>query len=123
MLLRNFRRFEVISVGLSLLLLIAWAIFVYQVSPLRDPSFQYNGDARSLVPWLSGVTEDHWLWSANILAVLLSTNITFIFARQIRHNAATWLIGFIATIGIWVIMFISFWFAFMFYLLNQWLVD
>ncbi|MGF1673423.1 MAG: hypothetical protein ACFCUV_07010, partial [Rivularia sp. (in: cyanobacteria)] len=102
----------------------AWGIFAYQVSPLRDPSFQPNSaNAGSLVPWLSAVSEDNWLLTANILAFSLSTNITFIFTQQIRYRGSNRLIRFIATTGVWMILFIIFWYIFMFYLLAQWLVD
>ncbi len=115
---------QFISLAFSLLLAVGWAIFVYQVSPLRDPSFQrLGGNGGTLIPWLSGVSESDWILSAQILAFALSINITFIFAQQVRYRGANWLIRLIATIGIWLMTFIVFNFIFIFYLLSEWLVD
>ncbi len=120
----RFQRYQFISLGFSLFLVLAWVILVYQVSPLRDPSFQPNGaDAKTLVPWLSGVVEDNWILSSQILAFSLSTNIAFIFAQQIRYRGSNWLIRLIATTGIWLIMFLASYYIFFGYLLDQWLVD
>lgn len=121
---RNFQRLQFVSLGFSLLLVVAWVIFVYQVSPLRDPSFQPNGgNGGTLIPWLSEVGEDDWILSAQLLAFSLSTNIAFIFAQQIRYRGSNWLIRFIATIGVWLIMFLTSYLIFFVYLLDQWLVD
>lgn len=121
---RQFQRFQLVSLGFSLLLLVAWVIFVYQVSPLRDPSFVPNAaNAGSLVPWLSGVTEDNWYLAANILSFLLSTNITLIFAQKILNNENNWFLRFILTIGVWIMLFGIFWYLFLYYLLFQMLAD
>ncbi|MGB3651976.1 MAG: hypothetical protein WBA41_12300 [Rivularia sp. (in: cyanobacteria)] len=120
----RFQRLQFISLGFSLLLVVAWVILVYQVSPLRDPSFQPNSaNAGTLIPWLSGVGEDDWILSAQLLAFSLSTNIAFIFAQQIRYRGSHWLIRFIATTGVWLITFLTSCFMFAVYLLDQWLVD
>lgn len=120
----NFERFQFISLGFSLFLVLAWVILVYQVSPFRDPSFQpYSGNCSTLVPWLSGVRESDWVLSAQILAFALSSNVAFIFAQQVRHRGSHWLVRFIATTGIWLITFIVFNFIFIFYLLSECLVD
>ncbi len=100
---------QFISLGFSLLLVVGWFILVYQVSLLRDPSFQPNGaNAGTKVRWLFGVTEDDWLLGAKLLAFLLSTNVAFIFAQQVRYRGSSRLIRFIATTGIWIITFIIF---------------
>lgn len=121
----RFQRLQFVSLGFSLLLIVAWVIFVYQVSPLRDPSFQPNGteDAKTLIPWLSGVGENDWILSAQLLAFSLSTNIAFIFAQEVRYRGSNWLIRFIATTGVWLIMFFVSYFMFFLYLLDQWLID
>ena len=70
------RRF--LLVFLCILLLGASGIFVYQVSPLRDPSFQAIGtsDAGTLVPWLQNLSENNWKFGAAILAAILATMLT-----------------------------------------------
>lgn len=121
---RNFQLFQFISLGFSLLLVVAWVILVYQVSPLRDPSFQPGAaNAGTLVPWLSEVGEKNWILSARLLAFSLSTNIAFIFAQEVRYRGSNWLIRFIATTGVWLIMFSASYFMFFFYLLDQYLAD
>ncbi|OKH53859.1 hypothetical protein NIES2101_08820 [Calothrix sp. HK-06] len=124
MFFQRLRRFSIVSLGFSLLLLVASGIFVYQVSPLREPTFQpNNANAGSLVPWLRGVTEGHWFLFANILAFLLSTNITLILSQQRVSNRNDWLQRFMLMISVWVILFIIFWIMFVSYLLQQWLID
>ena len=120
----RFQRLQFVSLGFSLLLVVAWVILVYQVSPLRDPSFQrLGGNGGTLIPWLSSVGEDDWFLSAKILAFSLSTNIAFIFAQEVRYRGSNWLIRFIATTGVWLIMFFASCFMFACHLLDQWIVD
>jgi hypothetical protein len=77
---RPTRRFALISLGLLLLLGLAIGIFAYQVSPLRDGSFQPNSaNAGSLVAWMGGVGEHTWLQGAALLAGLLATNLAIVF--------------------------------------------
>jgi hypothetical protein len=74
------RRFALMSLGLLLLLGLAIGIFAYQVSPLRDASFQPNSaNAGSLVAWMRGVGEHTWLQGAAVLASLLATNLAIVF--------------------------------------------
>ena len=121
---RKFLHFQFISLGFSLILAIAWLVLVYQVSPLRDPSFQPGAaNAGSLVPWLSGVGENDWLLSAKILAFSLSTNITFIFAQQVLNKKSIWLIRFLATAWVWLTLFFATYWILFGYLLDQWLAD
>lgn len=118
------RRFSIVSLWFSLFLLVASGIFVYQVSPLREPTFKPNsGNAGSLLPWLQGVTEGHWFLLANILAFLLSTNLTLILWQQRVSNKNDWLPHFSLMISVWIILFIIFWIIFVGYLLQQWLID
>ncbi|GAA6619798.1 hypothetical protein NUACC26_056120 [Scytonema sp. NUACC26] len=61
-------------------------MLVYQVSPLREPTFQpSSANAGSLVPWLQGVTEGHWLLGANLMAFLLYTNLTLRFTTSFKN--------------------------------------
>jgi hypothetical protein len=77
---RPTRRFTLITLGLLLLLGLAIGIFAYQVSPLRDGSFQPNSaNAGSLVAWMGGVGEHIWLQGAALLASLLATNLAIVF--------------------------------------------
>ncbi len=120
----RFQRLQFVSLGFSLLLIVAWVILVYQISPLRDPSFQPNSaNAGTLIPWLFGVGENNWILSAQLLAFSLSTNIAFIFAQEVRYRGSNWLIRFIATMGVWLIMFFASDSMFFLYLLDQWIVD
>lgn len=101
MFFQRFRHFYVVSFGFSLFLLVASGIFVYQVSPLREPTFQPNSaNAGSLVPWLQSVTEGHWLLGATILAFLVSTNLMLIFWQEL-FNRSVWLVRLILVICIW----------------------
>lgn len=114
---------SIFSFGFSVLLVVAGGIFAYLVSPLRDVTFQPNSaNAGSLLPWMQGMSENHWVLGANILAILLSTNITLILWQKsaINHNR---LFHFIVIICVWVGLFILLWIAFMGYLMSQWLID
>lgn len=132
------RQFYVRISFLSLLLLtIAWGVFVYQVSPLRDPSFQPNGgNAGSLLPWLQGVRESDWKWGATGLAGLWAVNtvvwlwhrnqtarLISIGQRQ-RGTTAFWRgVHLVTDLGIGLVTFAGLWLGFMAYLMAQWLVD
>jgi hypothetical protein len=77
--LQTRRRYLWISLGILLLLTIASGIFVYLVSPLRDPSFQPNSaNGGTLVPWLQSVRERDWIRGATGLAALLATNLALL---------------------------------------------
>lgn len=83
------RHFSIFSLIFLLFLSIAIGLFAYQVSPLRDPTFQpSSANAGSLIAWMQGVTEDLWLLLANVIAFALSTNLTVIIwqARLFHHN-------------------------------------
>ena len=77
-----------ISLGILLLLTIVGGVFVYQVSPLRDPSFQpISGNAGSLLPWLQGVRESDWIRGATVLAALLASNIVLLFSQWLQSRS------------------------------------
>ncbi|WP_190960185.1 hypothetical protein [Nostoc paludosum] len=103
-----------------LILTVASGIFVYLVSPLREPTFQPNsGNGGSLVPWMRGITESHWLWGANILAFLLSSNLTFITWQKWGLNRNTQWLRLTLMVLAWILLFSFFWLAFMSHLLSQ----
>ncbi|MBD0345116.1 MAG: hypothetical protein ICV63_09910, partial [Coleofasciculus sp. Co-bin14] len=103
------------------------------VSPLRDPAFQPNSaNAGSLLWWLKGVHEDHWLLAAFILAGLLGINLMLVLWRWcqsrfilVAHRyrkilrEIVRLMHFMLGIWIWLQLF----YLFFIYLLNQWLID
>lgn len=131
------RRFSWFSLGFLLVLATASGIFVYQVSPLRDPSFQANsGNAGSLMPWLQGVSEGDWLLGALVLAVLLASNLVFIFWQNSRASTISRMLRqqgipveisrfllFVSWVGIGAIFSSVLWIVFLTHLLSQWLVD
>lgn len=121
---QRIRHFSIFSLMFLLFLTIATSLFAYQVSPLRDPTFRPDSaNGGTLIPWMQGVTEDHWLLLANIIAFSLSTNLTLIIwqARRFHHHNK-WL-SFITMIVTWTMLFGSFMFTSITYLLMQWLVD
>ena len=130
-----------ISLGLLLLLTIASGVFVYQVSPLRDPAFQPNSaNAGSLIPGVRQVQESYWLWGAAGLAGLLSTNLVLLLwqlsqpfntediaGQQLRGTrVARWMVLMVMLgtyVGLGLVLFAGLYFLFMGYLIGQWLVD
>jgi hypothetical protein len=118
--------FTFATFGFLLRLVVSSGVFVYQVSPLRDSSFQPgSANAGSLIPWMQGVGEDTWLLGASVLAGLLATNLVFIFWQwsQSSTNAIQKILLLTCWIGVGVIIFTSLYMTFFFYLLGQWLVD
>ncbi|WP_193199803.1 hypothetical protein [Nostoc sp. MG11] len=125
MLSQRLQRFFIITLVFLLFLTIASGIFAYQVSPLRDPNFQPNSaNGGSLIPWMKGVTEGHWSSGANVLAFLVSTNLTLISWQQgiFSQGYNKWLRFILITITS-IMFFVFFWIIFMLHLLSQWLVD
>jgi hypothetical protein len=135
--LRNFReprnvfsqlvqRLAPASLGFLMLLVLAGGVFAYQVSPLRDPSFQPNSaNAGSLIPWMRGVNDNTWLQGSSVLAGLLTINLVLIL-RQ-RSKSITHAIPRFLRLAFWtvlnVVLFLVIELAFVFYLLDQWLID
>jgi hypothetical protein len=120
------RRFARFTLGLLLLLVVAIAIFIYQVSPLRDPSFQPNSaNAGSLIPWMRGVSENAWMLSAAVLASLLSSNLAIVFWQWSKPRRSKFSQFFRAVfwVGGGAVMFILLYLTFALYLLAQWIVD
>lgn len=137
MLFRLARRFSMTSTKFFLLLTGASAIFVYFVSPTRDPNFGKFSvrDGGSPHWWLKGVHEDHWMLAAFILAGLLAINLTLKFWQrygdetgltvdQGREGRPLRLLTIGAmnlgiAMGIWCVLS----YVFVVYLLFQWIID
>jgi hypothetical protein len=122
---QRIRHFYIFSLIFLLFLTIATSLFAYQVSPLRDPTFRPDSaNGGSLIPWMQGVTEDHWLLLANIIAFSLSTNIILIIwqMRRFYYYYNKWIILITMTVT-WTMLFGSFMFTSITYLLMQWLID
>jgi hypothetical protein len=120
------QRFAPATLGFLMLLVVAGGVFAYQVSPLRDSSFQPNSaNAGSLIPWMRDVSEDTWLQGSSVLAGLLATN--FVLILRQRSQSITNAIPRFSRLAFWtvvgVIFFLIIELAFVFYLLEQWLVD
>ena len=114
------RRFSLASFVSLIVVTVAIIILVYLVSPLRDPSFQPNSaNAGSLVWWVKGMgmSEDAWIRAAFIFAGMLAINSMLVFWTQriMREIAPLMAYGFVT----WFLLF----FMFIYYLLNQWLID
>jgi hypothetical protein len=97
---QRIRHFSIFSLVLLLFLTIATSLFAYQVSPLRDPTFQPNSaNAGSLIAWMQGVTEGHWVLLASIIAFSLSTNLTLIIWQGWRfHQNNKWVSLIVMTV-------------------------
>jgi hypothetical protein len=118
--------FAFVTLGFLLRLVVSSGVFVYQVSPLRDSSFQPgSANAGSLIPWMQGVGEDTWMLGASVLAGLLATNLVFIFWQwsQSSTNVIQKILLLTCWIGVGIIIFTSLYLLFFFYLLGQWIID
>jgi hypothetical protein len=129
------------STKFFLLLTGASAIFVYLVSPTRDPDFgKFSApNGGSSLWWLQSVVENHWMLAAVILAALVAINLTLDLWQWCQPKtifAAYWkgriprkiaqlrdfLLGIMQFwIGIWMWWLVSY--VFLLYLLGQWLID
>jgi hypothetical protein len=108
--------FTFATLGFLMRLVVFSAVFVHQVSPLRDSSFKpthYN--AGSLLPWMQGINEDTWTQGASVLAGLLATNLVFIFWQ--------WSQSIVCSIAVGLLIFLSLNWMFLVYLVVQWIVD
>ena len=108
--------FALATLGFLMRLVVFSGVFVYQVSPLRDSSFQPNSaNAGSLIRWMQGIDEATWTRGAAVLAGLLTINLVFIF-RQ-------WIQSIVDLIAVGVMIFASLYLMFFIYLLEQWIID
>ncbi len=120
------QRFAFVTLGFLMLLVVASGVFMYQISPLRDSSFQPDSaNAGSLIPWLRGVHEDTWLLGSSVLAGLLAINLVLILRQwsQLRTNPIPQFLLLMFWTGIGVVLFSWLELMFVGYLLAQWLVD
>ncbi len=130
-----FHSFSFKSLGFFLLLTVVSGVFVYQVSPLRDPAFQPNsGNGGTLMPWLQGIGDKHWTGLITLLASVLATNATVLIQRrsplnitrlaeQSDLNGVKTALLVMVWLGLWVLIFGGFWVLFIGFLLNQWMLD
>jgi hypothetical protein len=112
------RRLSIASLIFLVLVTVMSAIFVHEVSPLRDPAFQPNSaNAGSPVWWVKGVGEQAWIRAAVILAGVLAINSMLVLWTQriVRQIGLLMMLGF----GMWFLLYL----VFLLYLLGQWLVD
>lgn len=125
--LRLRQRFPIISFGFLLTLSAASAVFIHQVSPTRDPAFYSKPlTGGSPLPWLQGVHENTWILGASILAALLAISLTLVLRQWSQaqilpsgsqsQNTFKWIVTA-------VIFFMGFEVLFVFYLLQQWILD
>jgi hypothetical protein len=127
-----------ISLGVLLAFTSVSGVFVYQVSPLRDPAFQPNSaNAGTLIPWLRGIRESDWLLGATVQAGLLSVNSVLLLwqvnrihrTTLVSHGLQEWsspivrllLVG--NWLGVGALLFSALWLLFFAYLSGQWLID
>ena len=127
---------SIMSTKLLGLLTGASIVFVYLVSPTRDPAYKpMGGWSGSQLWWLQDMREGHWMLGAAILSTLLAINLTLnlrqwcgiltnLMAHLHQRNILLghFLVGmmhFVVGIVIWVLLsYVS-----VIYLLMQWVVD
>lgn len=120
------QRFALTTLGFLLLLVVTGAIFVYQISPLRDPSFQPNSaNAGSLIPWARGIYESTWTLGSSVLAGLITSNVVLVLWKwaQDRPNSTPKFWLYIVWTGVGLVLFGFLHIMFLGYLMTQWLVD
>ncbi|NJK52366.1 MAG: hypothetical protein HC936_05215 [Leptolyngbyaceae cyanobacterium SU_3_3] len=122
-----------LGLGLSVGLAATAVIFVYEISPLRDPTFVPNSaNAGTLIPQFRDVATEHNLmqWGA-WLTGLIATNLTIVL-WQLSHANSTLrrqnallarLLRVVPWLGAGVILWVVFWLGWVIYLLGQWMID
>ncbi len=128
------KRLSLMVAGFFLLLTIAIGVFVYMISPLRDPSFQPNSaNAGSLIPWMRNVSEKDWGWIVFPLAIADASSLTVLIkqfspTRDMRssHPVARRILQALR-FEFWLVLgsVLCFIFSlgFVLYLLGQWIID
>ena len=120
------QRFAPVTLRFLMILMVVSGVFAYQVSPLRDSSFQPNSaNAGSLLPWMRGVYEDTWHLGSFVLSGLLTINIVLLLWQRNRSRTSRTpkFLLLISWTGLGVILFGLINLLFILYLLSQWLVD
>ncbi len=111
------------STEFYLLLTGATALFVYMVSPTREPDFVKfpTHHAGSLIWWLEGMNENHWTLVAIILAALLAINLTLDLWQWCQPKRRYFVMGtipFVICLGLWLVLLN----VFFHFLVRQWLI-
>ena len=131
----NIDRLPGLIFGLLVLITIAIGLFIYAISPLRDPAFQPNSaNAGSLIPWMRGVPEGSWTEGAIILAALLASSITVLTRHKVVHSRRSWsatlpkseitrMFQQICWFIMGVVLHLVLMMGFLLYLLQQWIID
>jgi hypothetical protein len=109
-------------------------VIVYAISPRRDPGFiATSSNAGSLVWWATAIPEGAWTRGIGVLAVVLAVNIVLlVWSAQSRQRLVmdqgrsvilTRLVAGIAASVVCVGLAYILWFAMLWYLLVQSIVD
>ncbi|MEM1253933.1 MAG: hypothetical protein AAGI69_16000 [Cyanobacteria bacterium P01_H01_bin.21] len=121
-----------VSLNVLLLTVVGVALLAYQVSPLRDPSFiPQAANAGARVSWLN--PEKYWMAAIRIFSIALATNISLLTWSQLRgnrdgivrfsRNRASTALKVLGLCGVWLIVFYSFWYFSLLFLLWQYIID
>jgi hypothetical protein len=127
----QWRNFPGISLGFFVGLTVPIALFIYQISPLRNPTFIPNSaNAGTLISRFQFVTEQDWIQWATIFAGVLAVNATIVLWQQFRYRFRTSrsqgtvrVISAIGWLSLGTALFTLIWIAFVAYLMVQWIAD
>jgi hypothetical protein len=125
----RWRYLPAISLGFLVGLTVPIALFIYQISPLRNPTFvPDSANAGTLISRFRFITEQDWIQWTTLFAGVLAVNSTIVLWQQFRYHFRTpqGIIRVLAAIGwlaIATALFALIWIAFMAHLLNQWIID
>ncbi|KAM3100605.1 hypothetical protein ACKFKF_11290 [Phormidesmis sp. 146-12] len=119
----QWRYYPAICLGSLIGLTVPIALFIYQMSPLRNPTLVLNG---TLANRLDLVTEKQWFQGATTLAMLIALNLMIMiwqhfqdYALKKRWHRMIRLLSTIACFPIWIALFNLIHQGFVMYLLNQ----
>ncbi len=123
--------FPTISLGFLVGLTVPMALFIYRISPLRNPTFVPNSaNAGTLISRFRLITEQDWIEWATMFAGMLSVNATIVLWQEFhrRSRITQWqvpvrILGAIAWLTIGTTLFALIWMTFVVYLLTQWIID
>ncbi|MGV0027816.1 hypothetical protein [Phormidesmis priestleyi] len=131
--------FPAISLGFLVGLTVPIALFIYRISPLRNPTFvPDSGNAGTLISRFRLITEQDWIQWATMFAGVLAVNSTIVLWQQFRHRFRTsrslrvtrkgsrgivQVLSAIGWVAIGTALFTLIWITFVAYLLIQWIID